>query len=210
MNSVTMMRKFSRNRYDDLEPAPDAAEALDDQPRVADAGHRAEPDHHLLVDDQHGTAAAAPTAGWCRSSGPPASRSATPPASLSPTITISPGPMIASSASSRERRPRWPSSCRRIVPKAPWMSPDVGGVEHGRARARVDGARRVRRGCSPCARPPFLSGRDCRGRREVPQSPGLDPGARGDVHRRQPRACYFAVARLSDMRWRLVACLRHR
>ena len=37
----------------DREPAPEASEALVDQPRVADAGDRAEPDDHLLVDDQH-------------------------------------------------------------------------------------------------------------------------------------------------------------
>ena len=36
-----------------LKPAPPPAEALDDQPRVANPGHRAEPDDHLLVDDQH-------------------------------------------------------------------------------------------------------------------------------------------------------------
>ena len=37
----------------DGEEAPEAPEPLDDQPRVPDAGDRAEPDDHLLVDDQH-------------------------------------------------------------------------------------------------------------------------------------------------------------
>ncbi len=35
------------------EPSPEAAEALVDQARVTDTRHRAEADHHLLVDDQH-------------------------------------------------------------------------------------------------------------------------------------------------------------
>jgi hypothetical protein len=35
------------------EPAPEPAEPLVDRPRVPDAGYRAEPDDHLLVDDQH-------------------------------------------------------------------------------------------------------------------------------------------------------------
>ena len=37
----------------DAEPAPEPAEPLVDQPRVSHAGDRAEPDDHLLVDDQH-------------------------------------------------------------------------------------------------------------------------------------------------------------
>ena len=37
----------------DAEPAPEPAEPLVDEPGVPDAGDRAEPDHHLLVDDQH-------------------------------------------------------------------------------------------------------------------------------------------------------------
>ena len=53
MNSVTIVRKFEQEQVADREPAPEAPEALVDQPRVADAGDRAEPDDHLLVDDQH-------------------------------------------------------------------------------------------------------------------------------------------------------------
>ena len=53
MNSVTIVRKFRMNRSTDRERAPEAAEALVDQPGVADAGDGAEPDDHLLVDDQH-------------------------------------------------------------------------------------------------------------------------------------------------------------
>ena len=53
MNSVTMVRKLSRNRSPTLKPAPEAAEPLVDELGVADAGHRPEPYHHLLVDDQH-------------------------------------------------------------------------------------------------------------------------------------------------------------
>ena len=37
----------------DAEPAPPATESLVDEPGMADAGDRAQPDHHLLVDDQH-------------------------------------------------------------------------------------------------------------------------------------------------------------
>ena len=37
----------------DAEPAPEPAEPLVDQPGVPHPGDRAEPDHHLLVDDQH-------------------------------------------------------------------------------------------------------------------------------------------------------------
>ena len=36
----------------DAEPAPEPAEPLVDEPRVPDARHGPEPDHHLLVDDQ--------------------------------------------------------------------------------------------------------------------------------------------------------------
>ena len=53
MNSVTMVRKFRRNRSPTLNQPQNRAEPLVDQPGVADAGHGAEPDHHLLVDDQH-------------------------------------------------------------------------------------------------------------------------------------------------------------
>jgi hypothetical protein len=44
---------LSRKQVTDAEPAPEPAEPLVDQPGVADPGDRAEPDHHLLVDDEH-------------------------------------------------------------------------------------------------------------------------------------------------------------
>ena len=53
MNSVTMVRKLRMNRSPTLNAAPEPAEPLVDEPGVPDAGDRAEPDHHLLVDDQH-------------------------------------------------------------------------------------------------------------------------------------------------------------
>ena len=54
MNSVTIVRKFKQEQVADREAGPEPAEALVDQPGVADAGHRAEADDHLLVDDQDG------------------------------------------------------------------------------------------------------------------------------------------------------------
>ena len=53
MNSVAMVRKFRMNRSPTENAPQNLAEALVDQPGVADAGHRAEADHHLLVDHQH-------------------------------------------------------------------------------------------------------------------------------------------------------------
>jgi hypothetical protein len=43
-----------QEQVDDLERAPQPAEPGHDQPRVPDAGDRAEAEHHLLVDVQHG------------------------------------------------------------------------------------------------------------------------------------------------------------
>jgi hypothetical protein len=40
-------------QVDDRERAPELAEPLQDQPRMPDAGDRAEPDHHFLVHVQH-------------------------------------------------------------------------------------------------------------------------------------------------------------
>ena len=37
----------------DREPAPELAESLDDESGVADPGDRAQPDDHLLVDDEY-------------------------------------------------------------------------------------------------------------------------------------------------------------
>ena len=48
------MRKVSYTKVRAGSASLAAAEAFVDQPRVADTGDRAEPDHHLLVDDQHG------------------------------------------------------------------------------------------------------------------------------------------------------------
>ena len=53
MNSVTIDQEVQEEQVADSNQPQNAAEALDDQPRVADAGHRAEPYDHLLVDDQH-------------------------------------------------------------------------------------------------------------------------------------------------------------
>ena len=44
-----VQKEYARDRVHSPEPA----EALADEPRVADAGHRAQPDDHLLVDDQN-------------------------------------------------------------------------------------------------------------------------------------------------------------
>ena len=53
MNSVTIVKKFEQEQVADGKPAPATAEAFVDQPGVPDPGDRAEPDHHLLVDDEH-------------------------------------------------------------------------------------------------------------------------------------------------------------
>ena len=52
MNSVTIVRKLSDEQIDDAEHSPEPAEPLEDQLGVTHAGHRAEPDHHLLVHDK--------------------------------------------------------------------------------------------------------------------------------------------------------------
>ena len=54
MNSVTMVRAFSRNRSMTLKAPQNLAETLEDQPCMADAGHRAEAKDHLLIDVEHG------------------------------------------------------------------------------------------------------------------------------------------------------------
>ena len=46
-------QEVEQEQVADTEPAPEPAEPLVDQAGVPDAGHRAEPDHHLLVDDEH-------------------------------------------------------------------------------------------------------------------------------------------------------------
>ncbi len=43
-----------QEQVDDAERAPELAEALEDQPRVADAGHGAQAQHHLLIDVENG------------------------------------------------------------------------------------------------------------------------------------------------------------
>ena len=53
MNSVTIVRKFSRNRSPTENAPQKLSEPLEDQPRVTDPGDRAQADDHLLVDDQH-------------------------------------------------------------------------------------------------------------------------------------------------------------
>ena len=42
-----------QKEVDDAESAPEPAEPLEDQPGVPDAGHRAEAQHHLLIDVEH-------------------------------------------------------------------------------------------------------------------------------------------------------------
>ena len=124
MNSVTIVRKFKQEQVADGEPAPEAAEALVDQPCVTDAGDRAEAHDHLLVDDQHGDK---------QQQHPQQAR-----AVVLPGLGVgrdAAGVVVADhhdqaraddrqqrqQARARERRA--PRSCTRIVPKAPWMSP---------------------------------------------------------------------------------------
>jgi hypothetical protein len=45
-------QEVEQEQVADAEPAPEPAEPLVDQPGVADPGDRAQPHHHLLVDDQ--------------------------------------------------------------------------------------------------------------------------------------------------------------
>jgi hypothetical protein len=47
-------QRVQDEQVDDRERAPERSEAPQDQPGVADAGDRAEAQHHLLVDVQHG------------------------------------------------------------------------------------------------------------------------------------------------------------
>ncbi|MEY9321679.1 hypothetical protein ABIF29_008478 [Bradyrhizobium elkanii] len=46
-------QRVQYQEVDDAEGTPELAEALEDQPRMADPGDRAEPHHHLLVDVEH-------------------------------------------------------------------------------------------------------------------------------------------------------------
>ncbi len=46
-------QKVQQEQVTHGKPAPAAAEPLIDQPRVSDPGDRTEPDHHLLVNNQH-------------------------------------------------------------------------------------------------------------------------------------------------------------
>ena len=46
-------QEIKQEQVADGKPAPATAEAFVDQPGVPDPGDRAEPDHHLLVDDEH-------------------------------------------------------------------------------------------------------------------------------------------------------------
>ena len=46
-------QRVEQEQVDDAERAPEPAEPLQDQPRVPDAGDRAEPEHHLLVHVEH-------------------------------------------------------------------------------------------------------------------------------------------------------------
>ena len=46
-------QRVEQEQVDDAEGAPELAEPLEDQPRMADAGDRAEAQHHLLVDVEH-------------------------------------------------------------------------------------------------------------------------------------------------------------
>ena len=48
-------QRVEDEQVDDAECAPELAEALEDQPGVADAGHGAQTQHHLLVDEENGT-----------------------------------------------------------------------------------------------------------------------------------------------------------
>ena len=50
MNSVMIVKRVEQEQVDDAERAPELAEALEDEARVADAGDRAEAQHHLLID----------------------------------------------------------------------------------------------------------------------------------------------------------------
>ena len=46
-------QRIEQKKVDDAESAPKPAEPLEDQPGVPDAGHRAEAQHHLLIDVKH-------------------------------------------------------------------------------------------------------------------------------------------------------------
>ena len=45
--------RVEQEEIDDAERAPELAEALEDEPRMPDAGHRAKPQHHLLIHVEH-------------------------------------------------------------------------------------------------------------------------------------------------------------
>ena len=53
INSVTMVNGVEKKQVDNTEGAPELAEPLEDQARVADASDGAEPQHHLLIDGEH-------------------------------------------------------------------------------------------------------------------------------------------------------------
>ncbi len=139
MNSVTIVRKFKTKRSPTENHAPEPPEALVDQPGVTDPGDRAQPDHHLLVDDQDGD------------------QQQQHPQQAGPVVLTrlrvgrdAPGVVVADhhdqpGPDDRQQRQQRgsacrgvPSSCWPIVPKAPRMSPTC--AESSTKRSRV-GAR---------------------------------------------------------------------
>jgi hypothetical protein len=47
-------QRIEQKQVYDAERAPEAPESFEDQPRMADPGYRAETQHHLLIDVEHG------------------------------------------------------------------------------------------------------------------------------------------------------------
>ena len=135
--------EVQEEQVSDREGPPELAEALVDEPGVADAGHRPEAHDHLLVHDQdrdeqgerpkqRGPEVLARLGVGGHAAG-----------IVVPTITIRPGPMMASRVRSflaKERRAA--RSCSRIVPKAPWMSPTCALSETARRAGAGTSCRR--------------------------------------------------------------------
>ncbi len=198
MNSVTIVRKFRTNRSPTENQPQKRPKRSIDQPRVADAGDRAEPDDHLLVDDQHRDQQQQhpQQAGAVVLAGLRVGRDAA-------------GVVVADHhdqagaddrqqrQQARARRLRWASSCWLIVPNAPWMSPTCAESSTARSRRLPLGASPVGRSSSS-ARPPFHASRGHAAARrpEACSGPEIRSGGRADAHdggREPATSRWFAV-----------------
>ena len=196
MNSVTMSARLTTKQVAERERAPPPAEALDDQPRVARSGHRAQSGDHLLLDEQdRGEQRQYPQAAWFRNSCPAWAKD-----DSSPGVVVGrhhDEPRAGSRAASRagEQRPPRRGVEREDRSQSALDVADVGAVQH---RPAIAGRRERRphdrgRGCAASAgiaQSP-LAARRCR-RQDEPRGRRL---GRAATPRARRGACTAARAR---------------